>query len=562
MAAGSTSTSENNPKTNARRLAAAKAQAPGGGIATSAPPPFKTPAPANSTPYLDDNANTWQGALQGVGLVGGAIAGAATGGPLAAVGASRLGWSLGGAAGAGIDGADANYKQPATWQLGADGKLHPPLDPNDPAVIAADAAAAAKNKLYKPMATGSAPTTGTTSAPLTSTAPPGTSTTTADLAKAYYDQKSRPAPQVAPATVGPAAQATAATATAPTVGPAAQATAATAGKTAVDQTAANGTRTQQEDAISNLVAAANGTKPSAAELQLKQSTDRAVANQLALASAVQGRSVGGALKQASDQAGAITAQGDSDAAILRAKEQADARAALSSTLQGVRGQDIDVASTDATLGNAVNITNANNATSVGQTNAAGQNTLTGKQADVSSAAGITNANNATNVSQTNTSETNKLISQQADIGMKTALADADNQLKARGLDDDQRAKILQDMVTSKGQDLNYSGDVMRNNTALTLGAGDLDIRNRALALSGDQQNWNKYKDVISGLGAGSTALGTSDFLKNYLSGSSSSGTPNNPDLSTSDYYPGDSGGGIDPDTGLPFDDTGIADGGT
>jgi hypothetical protein len=95
---------------------------------------------------------------------------------------------------------------------------------------------------------------------------------------------------------------------------------------------------QQQSNILALAQAAAGRVPSPAELQLQQRAGRNAANQYGLAAALQGRSPGGALRQASMGSVATQADANAQAAIMRAKEQADARAALVGALQSARGQ--------------------------------------------------------------------------------------------------------------------------------------------------------------------------------------------------------------------------------
>ena len=435
--------------------------------------------------------------------------------------------------------------------------------------------------------TGGAGGTGTVISPLT--APTGANGITPEIQAMLQRFQSRGAPPIAPVTVGQGQQAQAGVANPATVGPAARAsagffggapvgpaalaagstsTAGTSNATQVNQGQSNQTRSQQEQSIADLVAASRGLVPSAAEIQLHQATDRNVANQFALASALQGRSAGGALKQASDQAGAINAQAAGDAAALRANEQANARVALSNSLFGVRQGDITPEITNAQLGNATGIANAgnittsnvnnakilsdiaagnaaeqnklsalqstlvnqaginnaNNATTVNVNNADQQNMLTGKQADLQNAAAIANANNATSASQTNANNSTTLVGKQADINQQSAVDNVTNMLKARGLDDDQIARFMQSLVTSKGQDLGFQTDTQRNLIAQQLGLGGLGIDQQKLALAASQNDWNKTKDILTLGGSAATTVGSSQWFQNLLNGKSSNDT--------------------------------------
>lgn len=433
----------------------------------------------------------------------------------------------------------------------------------------------------KPVSTVTQPTpgaTGSTSSPLSTQpagpAPGGGLSPQIQSMLATY-QAGRPTPAIAPTKVGEAQQATAGYASAPTVGPAQQATASTvnaptlgpvaqgqasqanatdAVTAMIDQHYSDQTRAQQQQSIAGLTGAANGTIPSAAELQLRQTRDANVANQLGIAATLQGRSAGGALKQASDATGAINAKAAADAAILRATEQATARGQLSTALQGVRTSDIDVASnqgqltsaaniataanrtgvsqTNATLGTGVSTanaaqanqmaqkqgdlslqageTNANNATQTSQYNAGQGNMLTAKQADLLSQAGITNANNATSASATNANNSTSLVKTQADIDAQRSMNDVINQLKARGLDDEQIRAFIQSMVTSKGQDQQYAVSSQRNAIDQQNNLANQDILRAAAA-------WGKAKDVTTLVGSGATAIFSSKPFSDWWS---------------------------------------------
>ncbi len=95
-----------------------------------------------------------------------------------------------------------------------------------------------------------------------------------------------------------------------------------------------------QQSIGDLVAASHGAVPSAAEIQLQKQAGLNQANQFALASALQGRNPGEALRSA--RLGSVATQGQTniDSAMLRAKEQADARNALAQALANERQQDL------------------------------------------------------------------------------------------------------------------------------------------------------------------------------------------------------------------------------
>jgi len=123
------------------------------------------------------------------------------------------------------------------------------------------------------------------------------------------------------------------------------------------------TRAQQEDSIAGLTAAANGTAPSAAELQLKQQSGIDAARQYGLAAALQGNNPAAALRQASIGAATVAGTTNQNAGILRANEQANARTALANALGTVRQGDQSAVTTD--VGQQQNLTGAQ-VTSQGQ----------------------------------------------------------------------------------------------------------------------------------------------------------------------------------------------------
>lgn len=122
---------------------------------------------------------------------------------------------------------------------------------------------------------------------------------------------------------------------------------------------ADQTRAQQQQAIQALQAAAAGTAPSVAELQLRQQADRNNANAFGAASALRGRSPGSSFLAASRQNAANQIDTNANAAMVRASEMERARAALTGALSGVRGQDVDTSQANAGLAQSANQNNLN-----------------------------------------------------------------------------------------------------------------------------------------------------------------------------------------------------------
>jgi hypothetical protein len=108
-------------------------------------------------------------------------------------------------------------------------------------------------------------------------------------------------------------------------------------------------RQQQQGAIDMLRQAALGQAPSAAEIQGQNMANRAAAQQFGMASALGGRSPGAALNTALNGAAGIQGNEIANAMANRAQEQANARQQLVQGLQGVRGQEQDLGSTNANL---------------------------------------------------------------------------------------------------------------------------------------------------------------------------------------------------------------------
>lgn len=96
----------------------------------------------------------------------------------------------------------------------------------------------------------------------------------------------------------------------------------------------------QSNALGMLQSQAAGTAPSAAQIQTQQNLGTQMANQYALASALQGRHPGAAYNAAAQ--GTATAQGTAagQGALLRAQEQAQAQNTFANAAGGARGQDI------------------------------------------------------------------------------------------------------------------------------------------------------------------------------------------------------------------------------
>lgn len=120
-------------------------------------------------------------------------------------------------------------------------------------------------------------------------------------------------------------------------------------KGAYDPTQAGINTGNQNANITQLQAQANGTAPSAAELQLQQQGAKNAAGAYGLAAALQGRNPGQALMSAQNTALQTQAGTNAQAAQMRAQEQATGQTALAGALSGMQGQQTALRSQD--LGN-------------------------------------------------------------------------------------------------------------------------------------------------------------------------------------------------------------------
>lgn len=131
------------------------------------------------------------------------------------------------------------------------------------------------------------------------------------------------------------------------------------------------TRQGQLRSLTDLEAASRGEVASAAELQSRRDIQRAIAGQHALAASARGGAGAQALAQraALSNAARLTADQAGQAAILRAREQDQARRTLANALGTARGQDVAVGelgqrAAAAQLGADVDVARANQAASL------------------------------------------------------------------------------------------------------------------------------------------------------------------------------------------------------
>lgn len=116
-------------------------------------------------------------------------------------------------------------------------------------------------------------------------------------------------------------------------------------------------RERQLALASSLEAQAAGQGPSLAEAQLKRGGEQAIAAQAAMAASARGGNPILAQRQAAQQTAATQQDLAGRAAELRIQEQTAARQALGGVLEGARGQDIGVATSQAQLGQQAELSN-------------------------------------------------------------------------------------------------------------------------------------------------------------------------------------------------------------
>jgi len=121
------------------------------------------------------------------------------------------------------------------------------------------------------------------------------------------------------------------------------------GQATINTTPQQEFRTQQQSLAGALAARARGETPSAAEMQFKAASDRALAQQMAMQAGASGAQGAAARRQAVQQQGTLGQQLAAQGAQLRAQEQAAAEQSLAGVLQGARTSDIGLATAQGQL---------------------------------------------------------------------------------------------------------------------------------------------------------------------------------------------------------------------
>lgn len=259
--------------------------------------------------------------------------------------------------------------------------------------------------------------------------------------------------------IGPAAQAQAMNAQAGQVGPATYAKAAEiAPTTKADAFGVKGeqlntgnsdqARTVQQEAIGATRDVLSGKAPSVAEMQLRNTLNRNVADQNARAAGARGLGVAGARRQAAMNIARLNADAAESGALVRAQEQATARGQLGGLATDTRGQDISQSTTQAGLNQDANkftagasqqasqfnaaaenqrgLTQAQLTTGVNQGNAAASNQAAITQAGLNTDVWQGNANRQAQTSQFNAGQQNAVNTSQAGLNTQVSLGNANN----------------------------------------------------------------------------------------------------------------------------------------
>lgn len=192
-------------------------------------------------------------------------------------------------------------------------------------------------------------------------------------------------------------------------------------------------RAREMGHLTNLEAAARGDAPSVAALMMQRQNAALIANQAGAAASARGSNINSQRRQAIFNMANLGQQGALDNAMVRAQEMATARGQLGSALAGVRGADINLATSQAGMENQANLTNAQLGTNVNTFNAGQQNTVATEQARMRQAADAANASafNAAADSQARLDQQANLANQ--DAGLRAGLANQSTQQSANNL---------------------------------------------------------------------------------------------------------------------------------
>ena len=227
-------------------------------------------------------------------------------------------------------------------------------------------------------------------------------------------QQAIQAQQIAAAQVGAPQQVQGAQIGATAVGPTALANAAT-----IDPTQQAQLRAAQMGLVGGLQNAIAGKEPSAAEIMLRNATDRNVANQYALAQAANGMNTGMAQRTAMINAAEMNQNAIMQQALLRAQELQQNRALLGTVSDQARAQDIGLAAQQAGFQQQA-----------GLANQGAQNTSMLAQFQTDAARQLAQAQLTQGASQFNAGQANDAATLNAQLGQQAAIANQGAGLQA------------------------------------------------------------------------------------------------------------------------------------
>lgn len=178
-------------------------------------------------------------------------------------------------------------------------------------------------------------------------------------------------------------------------------------------------RAAQTGLVSGLQNAIAGKEPSAAEIMLRNATDRNVANQYAMAQAANGMNTGLAQRTAMINAAEMNQNAVMQQALLRAQELTANRSQLAGLASDTRGADIGLATNQAGMQQQTNLANTG-----------AQNTSTLTQAQLAAAQAQAQAQLTQGASQFNAGQANDVAAQQAQMQQAASLANQQANLQA------------------------------------------------------------------------------------------------------------------------------------
>ena len=293
------------------------------------------------------------------------------------------------------------------------------------------------------------------------------------------------------------------------LGPAAQGTAERAGQTQISREDAE-FRQGQAQLAAQLQAQAAGQGPSLATQQLKQATDRNIAQQAAAAAAAGGNSAL-AQRNLSQNAAQLGRSAAADAAQMRIQEQLAAREQLAGVLAGARGQDIGLAQAQAQLQQQINLANQQAGNQFGLANMEALNQFAleqarlqqqGRQFDVGAANefALQRAQMQQQAGLASQAQYNEMLARNTQNEQQVRLANMEATLRQRGMNDEQiRAMMGMQLAQEEAQRqamIDKERLEVQQNAAM-----------QGIALQGHEGSQQRTQAIIGGLFGGLGAAG-------------------------------------------------------